>query len=48
MELLSSRYFPRIEAVGNLQPGSNFKGVTLLDGWLLAAVEGTGRDKIYT
>ena len=40
--------FPRIDAVGNLAPGSDYKDVTLLDGWLLEAVENMGKDRLFT
>ena len=32
--------FPTLKQYGTLNPGDNFKGVTLLDGWLLEEAEG--------
>ena len=47
MESFSAGLFPRIDVVGNLESGSDYKGITLLDGWLLEAVEGTGKDQVF-
>ena len=47
MQSFSAGLFPRIDVVGNLEPGSNYKGITLLDGWLLEAVEGMGKDQMF-
>ena len=46
MESFSAGLFPRIDVVGNIEPGSDYKGITLLDGWLLEAVEGTGKVQV--
>ncbi len=41
--------FPRLEKVREmLKPGKEYKGVTLLPGWLITEVEGTKKNKVYT
>ena len=40
--------FPRLKKIDPVKPGMQYKDVKLLEGWLITAVNGTGRDKQYT
>ena len=46
-ELIENDDFPRIKKYGIMEPSSQFKGVTLLDGWLFEESEGKGKSKVY-
>ncbi len=39
---------PRLKKIDSITPGIQYKDVTLLEGWLITAVDGTGRNKKYT
>ena len=45
--MIDNDSFPRVDKHGILNPGDEFKGVRLLEGWLFEECEGTGRDKLY-